>query len=88
MKYLEEFRDPEVARRLLGRIRQTATRPWSLMEVCGGQTHAIMKYGLQELLPQEINLLHGPGCPVCVTPLEPGAIVGARSIPTGQQKYG
>ncbi len=70
MKYLEEFRDPEVARRLLGQIKQTVTRPWSLMEVCGGQTHAIMQYGLQELLPRKINLLHGPGCPVCVTPLE------------------
>ncbi len=70
MKYLEEFRDPEVARRLLGQIKQTVTRPWSLMEVCGGQTHAIMQYGLQELLPAEVNMLHGPGCPVCVTPLE------------------
>ncbi len=70
MKYLEEFRDPDVAKQLLGRIKQAVTRPWSLMEVCGGQTHAIMQYGLQELLPAEVNMLHGPGCPVCVTPLE------------------
>ncbi len=70
MKYLEEFRDPQVARQFLGQIEQAVTQPWSLMEVCGGQTHAIMQYGLQELLPNEINLLHGPGCPVCVTPLE------------------
>ncbi len=70
MKYLDEFRDPQVARQFLDQIKQAVTQPWSLMEVCGGQTHAIMQYGLQELLPKEINLLHGPGCPVCVTPLE------------------
>ncbi len=70
MKYLEEFRDPDVARLYLERIAAAVTRPWKIMEVCGGQTHAIMQYGIQELLPDKITLLHGPGCPVCVTPLE------------------
>ena len=70
MKYLEEFRDPGVARLYLERIAAAVTHPWKIMEVCGGQTHAIMQYGIQELLPDEIILLHGPGCPVCVTPLE------------------
>ncbi len=70
MKYLEEFRDPGVARLYLERIEAAVTRSWKIMEVCGGQTHAIMQYGIQELLPDEIILLHGPGCPVCVTPLE------------------
>ncbi len=70
MKYLDEFRDPEVARLYLEQIKATVTRTWKIMEVCGGQTHAIMQYGLQQLLPDEIALLHGPGCPVCVTPLE------------------
>ncbi len=70
MKYLEEFRDPQVAKQLLGQIDQAVTQTWSLMEVCGGQTHAIMQYGLLELLPAEVNMFHGPGCPVCVTPLE------------------
>ena len=70
MSYLERARDPEQVRELLARIRSTATRPWTLMEVCGGQTHAIAKHGLAELLPESIELLHGPGCPVCVTPLE------------------
>ena len=70
MKYLEEFRDPDVARLYLERIEAVLTRPCKIMEVCGGQTHAIMQYGIQELLPEEVTLLHGPGCPVCVTPLE------------------
>lgn len=70
MKYIEEFRDPKVAHALITQIKETVTKSWSIMEVCGGQTHAIMQYGLQELLPDEVNLLHGPGCPVCVTPLE------------------
>jgi len=70
MKYLEEFRDPTLAKRILDRIRSTTTRPWTIMEVCGGQTHAIVKHGLHQLLPREIELVHGPGCPVCVTPLE------------------
>lgn len=70
MKYLDEYRDPEVARGLFDRIRQTVTRPWVIMEVCGGQTHAIVRYGIDELLPEQIELVHGPGCPVCVTALE------------------
>ncbi|RMF50203.1 MAG: hydrogenase formation protein HypD [Anaerolineae bacterium] len=70
MKYSESFRDPALAKALLREIAQTVTRPWVLMEICGGQTHAIMRYGLDQLLPPEIELVHGPGCPVCVTPLE------------------
>lgn len=70
MKYLDEYRDAGLARKLLEEIRRTVTRHWVLMEVCGGQTHSIVRYGLDELLPPDIELVHGPGCPVCVTPLE------------------
>jgi hydrogenase expression/formation protein HypD len=70
MKYLSEYRDPENARKMLAAIARTVTRPWVLMEVCGGQTHAIVRSGIDRLLPKEITLVHGPGCPVCVTPLE------------------
>ena len=70
MKYLEEFRDPALARALLDRIAAAVTRPWTIMEICGGQTHSIMRHGIDQLLPPEITLVHGPGCPVCVTPLE------------------
>ena len=70
MKYLDEYRDGELTRKLLDEIAQTVTRPWKMMEVCGGQTHSILKSGLDQLLPPEIQLIHGPGCPVCVTPLE------------------
>ncbi|MFF3558164.1 hydrogenase formation protein HypD [Streptomyces tsukubensis] len=70
MKYLEEFRDPALARGLLDDIRATVTRPWALMEVCGGQTHTIIRHGIDQLLPEGVELIHGPGCPVCVTPLE------------------
>jgi len=70
MKFLDEYRNAGVARRLLAAIRREARRPWVLMEICGGQTHTIMRYGLDELLPPQIELVHGPGCPVCVTPLE------------------
>jgi hydrogenase expression/formation protein HypD len=70
VKYLEEFQDPELAKRLLDDIRATATQPWAMMEVCGGQTHTIIRHGLDQLLPEGIELIHGPGCPVCVTPLE------------------
>ncbi|HKZ84652.1 MAG TPA: hydrogenase formation protein HypD [Anaerolineae bacterium] len=70
MKYLDEYRDAELVRKGLDEIRRTVTRPWSLMEICGGQTHSIMRHGLDELLPPEITLIHGPGCPVCVTPIE------------------
>jgi len=70
VKYLDEFQDPELAQRLLDDIRATTTRPWAMMEVCGGQTHSIIRHGLDQLLPDDIELIHGPGCPVCVTPLE------------------
>jgi hydrogenase expression/formation protein HypD len=70
VKYLDEFRDPELAKGLLEEIRRTVTRPWMIMEICGGQTHSIMRYGIDQLLPDQITLVHGPGCPVCVTPLE------------------
>jgi len=70
VKYVDEYRDPRIAHGLAGRIAQQTTRPWVLMEVCGGQTHTFMRYGMEELLPKEIELVHGPGCPVCVTPLE------------------
>lgn len=69
MKYLNEYRDPELVQEFLEEIRQTVTRPWSIMEVCGGQTHSLVKNGILGLLPEEITMIHGPGCPVCVTPL-------------------
>jgi hydrogenase expression/formation protein HypD len=70
MKYIDEYRDAETARSYAEALARITTRPWSLMEICGGQTHAIVKFGIDELLPGEITLLHGPGCPVCVTPVE------------------
>jgi len=70
MKYLDEFRDGELAQHLAREIRQTATRPWAIMEVCGGQTHSIVRNGLDQLLDGAVEMIHGPGCPVCVTPLE------------------
>ncbi len=70
MKYLDEYRDQELAQKIVQEIRRTVTRPWVLMEVCGGQTHSIVKYGLDHLLPDGVELVHGPGCPVCVTSLE------------------
>ncbi len=70
MKFLDEYRDAEGARALALAISKTVTRPWTIMEVCGGQTHAIVKYGLDGMLPPQITLIHGPGCPVCVTPIE------------------
>jgi hydrogenase expression/formation protein HypD len=70
MKYLDEYRDPVAADKLRQAIRSVTTKPWTIMEVCGGQTHTIVKYGIDELLPPGIELVHGPGCPVCVTPLE------------------
>lgn len=69
MKYISEYRDPELAKAYLDEIKKTVTRKWSIMEVCGGQTHSLVKNGILELLPEEINMIHGPGCPVCVTPL-------------------
>ena len=70
MKYLSEYRDAELVHGTIARISERVTRPWTLMEICGGQTHSIIKNGLDQLLPEEIELVHGPGCPVCVTPLE------------------
>jgi hydrogenase expression/formation protein HypD len=70
MKYVDEYRNHDVAQKLVAEIRRAVTRPWTIMEVCGGQTHSIVKYGLDYLLPKEIELVHGPGCPVCVTPLD------------------
>jgi hydrogenase expression/formation protein HypD len=70
MKYLDEYRDGDIAAKLVERIRRVQTRPWVIMEVCGGQTHSIVKNGIDHLLPKGIELVHGPGCPVCVTPLE------------------
>jgi len=70
MKYMDEYRSEEGVAKLAEAIRRAVTRPWVVMEVCGGQTHAIVKFGLGELLPKQITLVHGPGCPVCVTPVE------------------
>jgi hydrogenase expression/formation protein HypD len=68
MKFLEEYRDPETARRYVEAIARAVTRPWTIMEICGGQTHSIVRHGLDALLPEGLELVHGPGCPVCVTP--------------------
>jgi hydrogenase expression/formation protein HypD len=70
VKHLDEYRDPELARTLLAALRREMTRPWTVMEVCGGQTHSLLRSGIDRLLPDGLRLLHGPGCPVCVTPLE------------------
>ncbi len=70
MKYLDEYRDGGVAASVAKTIADTATRPWVLMEVCGGQTHSIVRYGIDRMIPESIELVHGPGCPVCVTSLE------------------
>ncbi len=70
MKYVTEYRGADLVRGILTRIRETITQPWVIMEICGGQTHAIVRHGLDQLLPEEIELVHGPGCPVCVTSLE------------------
>lgn len=78
MKYLDEFRDRSAVEALADRIRSVSTKPWNIMEVCGGQTHSILRNGLDSLLPEGITLIHGPGCPVCVTP--PGLIDMASSV--------
>jgi hydrogenase expression/formation protein HypD len=70
MKHLEEYRDETAVQMVLEEMHRITTRPWTIMEICGGQTHSIIRHGLDQLLPQEITLVHGPGCPVCVTPLE------------------
>jgi hydrogenase expression/formation protein HypD len=69
MKYLDEFRDPQLAAQLFAEIARITTKKWAIMEVCGGQTHAIIRNGIDQMLPEQIELIHGPGCPVCVTPL-------------------
>lgn len=70
MKHIDEYRDKQLVHNLVRKIKSEVTRPWTIMEICGGQTHAIMKYSLLDLLPAEITMVHGPGCPVCVTPVE------------------
>ena len=70
MKYLDEYRDPHIAKALISGLARKVTQPWVLMEICGGQTHTLMRYGIDELIPAKIQLVHGPGCPVCVTPVE------------------
>jgi hydrogenase expression/formation protein HypD len=80
MRFIDEYRDPALARALAAAIRQRVTRAWTLMEICGGQTHTLVRYGIDELLPPEVELVHGPGCPVCVTPIE----VIDRAIATAQ----
>ena len=70
MKYLDEFGNPELAKKLIDQIHSITTQRWALMEVCGGQTHSIIRHGIDQLLPDSIEMIHGPGCPVCVTPLE------------------
>lgn len=70
MKYINEYRDPSLAQRLIEQIRRSVTQKWTIMEVCGGQTHTIVRFGLDELLPSNVTLVHGPGCPVCVTPID------------------
>ena len=81
MKYLDEFNDPALARKLFAEIERITTRPWAIMEVCGGQTHSIIRNGIDQLLPDSIELIHGPGCPVCVTPvgvIDKGLEIAAR----------
>jgi hypothetical protein len=101
MKYLTEFRNGEIAQRMAREIHQITTRPWRIMEVCGGQTHSIIRNGIDQMLPAGIDMIHGPGCPVCVTPLslidkalaiasQPGVIFCARyrsrSVPGKRQR--
>ena len=69
MKYVTEFRNQELVEQYLSEIKKIITRPWKIMEVCGGQTHSLVKNGILNLLPKEVEMIHGPGCPVCVTPL-------------------
>src|SRR5665647_2301326 len=70
MKYLDEFSNPDLAHKLLDQIHAVTTQSWAMMEVCGGQTHSIIRHGIDQLLPEGLEMIHGPGCPVCVTPLE------------------
>lgn len=78
MRHVDEFRDPDAARRIAAAIARVTTRPWTIMEICGGQTHAIVRHGIDSMLPEGVTLLHGPGCPVCVTPA--GMIDAAAAI--------
>ena len=78
MNYLNEYRDEAAVRAVLDEIHRVTMRPWMIMEICGGQTHSIIRHGLDQLLPHEITLVHGPGCPVCVTPLE---LIGEVDLP-------
>ena len=85
MKYVDEYRDARLAERLLGRIRRAATRPWTIMEVCGGQTHTLVRSGHRSpACPSGLRLVHGPGCPVCVTPLEQIDRALAHRAPAGR----
>src|SRR3990172_5827694 len=70
MRYIDEYRDQAAASHYARLLRRVMTKPWTIMEICGGQTHTIVKYGIEGLLPPELPLVHGPGCPVCVTPVE------------------
>ena len=70
MKFIDEYRNEADVQKFIRAIEQITTRPWTLMEICGGQTHTLIKFGIDRMLPELINLVHGPGCPVCVTPLE------------------
>ena len=69
MKYIDEYRNEADAQRFIQAIHQIVTRPWTIMEICGGQTHTLIKSGIDQMLPEQVLLVHGPGCPVCVTPL-------------------
>ena len=69
MKYLSEFRDAAAVESLIHEIKSITTKPWTIMEICGGQTHSLVKNGLLDLLPDNVRMIHGPGCPVCVTPI-------------------
>lgn len=87
MKYFDEYRNEAVAQKLVQEIRRLVTRPWVIMEVCGGQTHSIVKYGLDYLLPPEIELVHGPDCPVCVTSFAPLWAIASTSRSARATKY-
>ena len=79
MKFLSEYRDPEMVLEYVKEIKAITTKPWTLMEICGGQTHSLVKNGILDMLPKNITMVHGPGCPVCVTSVSVIASVNARS---------
>ena len=70
MKYMDEYRNPQLAKNLIREIKHFAHQTWNIMEICGGQTHAILRFGIDRALTPEVQLIHGPGCPVCVTPIQ------------------